>query len=464
MPSLRGTGFNVLTFISPVGMIAVAFAFCLICVVLPPVPYEKYMQEPDFMFLNVNLISFYAATCLCFLGGFFLLGGNSENRSIIKRAAHRLPAASVGRNKLYHLAPLVIVALLNAYSAMMLLKNTPGLINLVLSGSGEAAKQSIDATGGLAGVQPLLIAIIWWAMGKHMTMFPNLKSRPAKLSAFVIGMSIFLAVVIAVVKVARYEIMPLLAGCLIVYLIFSARSGVMSVQRFFGIGVGACIAVALIFMAFSAIRGHTSDFEMQRSLYGYGPTAFNHLVAVLDGRLVFPAAHTGTYTFAWVSNPPFVYQFLNTQEWFGLPDTREVFNGEFEATRAAGLQSAYNWITGPGYYLMDWGDWYYIFMVVLGGISCLLWKLALRGATSGLILYPFMAGTILLWFGFAGFTKQQLATYLMMIGFLVLYDRVFARRRTVMRRVTVEGTPDAILQPGMGGAEPTNGTSDRKSV
>ena len=387
------------------------------------------MHEPDMMFLNLNLISFYAATCLCFLAGFFLLGGNSRNRHLIKAAAAQAAVPVNNRNKLYHLPPLVIVATLNAMSIMMVLKNTPGLINLVLSGSGEAAKQALDATGGLAGVQPLLIAMIWWGMGKHMTTFPNLKTRAARLSAFVIGASIFLAAAIAVIKVARYEVMPLLAGCLIVYLIFSARSGVMSVKRFIGIGVGATIAVTLIFMAFSAIRGHTTDSEMNRSLYGYGPTSFNHLVAVLDGRLVFPEAHTGTYTFAWVSNPPFIYQFVDTQAWFGLPDAHDVFNGEFDATRAAGLQSAYNWITGPGYYLMDWGDWYYVFMVVLGGISCILWKLALRGETAGLILYPFMAGTILLWFGFAGFTKQQLTIYLMMIVFMGFYDRVFARRR-----------------------------------
>jgi len=448
-------------------MTVVAFAFCAVCVLLPPVPYETYMHEPDMMFLNFNLIFFYAATCLCFLAGFFLLGGNSKNRSLIKAAAAHGAVSTQSRNKLYHLAPLVLVALLNAYSILMLLKNTPGLINLVLSGSGEAAKQALDATGGLAGVQPLLIAMIWWAMGKHMTMFPTLKSRPAKLSLFVISASIFLAIVIAVVKVARYEVMPLLAGCLIVYLIFSARSGLMSVKRFFGIAVGAVISVALIFMAFSAIRGHTTDSEMNRSLYGYGPTAFNHLVAVLDGRLVFPEAHTGTYTFAWVSNPPFVYQFLNTQAWFGLPDAREVFNGEFEATRAAGLQSAYNWITGPGYYLMDWGDWYYAFMVVLGGISCILWKLALRGETAGLVLYPFMAGTILLWFGFAGFTKQQLATYLMMIVFLGLYDRVFARRRVFRPSAAVvamnrpERTPESNENIP---AHPvrTNSTRDRR--
>jgi len=434
-----GSGFNVLTLMSPVGAVAFAFAICLLCTVLPPAPYEKYMHEPDLMFGNLNLIGFYAATCLCFLAGFFFLaGGNARNRALVAGAAEAQSRSRRNANKLYHLPPLIIVAALNAFSMLMLLKNTPGLIGLVLSGSGEAAKQSLDATGGLAGVQPLLIAMVWWAMGKHMITFSDLKSEAAKLSAFVIGASILLAVAIAIVKVARYEVMPLLAGCLIVYLIFAARAGHISMARFLTIGIGATIGVTAIFIAFSAIRGHTTDAEMNRSLYGYGPAAFNHLAAVLDGSLIFPEAHTGTYTFSWVSNPPFIYQFLDTQKWFGLPDTRNVFQGEFDATQAAGLANAYNWITAPGYYLMDWGDWYYAFMVLFGGLSGFLWKWALKGATAGLILYPYLIGAILLWFSFPVFTRPQLATYLMMIVFLALYDKVFARRRIRRRLVFSE--------------------------
>lgn len=425
----KGTGFNGYTAMSPVGMVLVAFLLCLASVSVPKDHYELIMNEPNLMSGNWKMVSAYGLACLCFLGGFFLLGGNSQNPRLSEIANARAARTASTQNKLYHIPPLIVVAALNAISMLIILKNTPGLIALVLSGEGEAAKQVIDTTGSLAGVQPLLLAGIWWAMGRHLTIFDDLKTQPAKISALVIAASLFIAVLFSIIKVARYEVIPLLIGSLIVYLVVAIRRKQVNMRQLFVFAGSAAVAVLVIFMAFSMIRGHTSDYQMQKSLYGYGPTAFNHFAAVIDGRLTFPYAGTGTYTFSWLSNPPFIHKIVDFRSMFGLPDATEVFRTEFDASRNAGLARSYNWVTAVGYYYQDWGQGVYLFMAIMGALACILWKQALKGGTAGLVLYPFMASTILLWCGYAGFTKPTLMTYLMAAAGLSLYDLFFARRR-----------------------------------
>lgn len=425
----RGTGFNVFTAVSPVGMVAVAYLICVASVMIPKDAYEAAMHEPNLMAGNGKLLFLYGLSCLSFLAGFFLMGGNARNTALAAHNSQRREKQAAVQNKLYHLPPLVAVAALNLLSMLIILKNTPGLIGLVLSGDGDVAKQVMDTTGGLAGVQPLLIALVWWSMGKHMVVFDNLRSPQARLSALCIAGALLLAVLISIVKVARYEIIPLLVGSLIVYLVMKATSGKINVRRLVTLSAFAAAGMIAIFMAFSLLRGNTSEFEMQRTLYGYGPASFNHLVAVLEGRLVFPYAGTGTYSFAWLSNAPFIYKIVNFQTLLGLPDTTAVFLSEFDATQQAGLARSFNWVTAFGYYYQDWGPWTYLFMAILGALTCVFWKKAIKGETMGLVLYPFAAGSILLWFAFPVFTRPQLATYLMAIVALTVYDALFSQRR-----------------------------------
>jgi oligosaccharide repeat unit polymerase len=419
----RGTGFNILTAISPVGMVAVAFLFLIGSTFVSPESYQVVLKEPNLMHMNWKLIGFISLTCAAFLAGFFLIGGNSGNNRLLRSGS-----ADGNTNKLYHVFPLLVAAALNVYSVMIMMKNTPGLLGYVLSANGNTVKEVIDTSGGLAGAQPLLIAMIWWAMGKHMVVFPNLKTTGAKVSAALIVGGLSLAVLISILKVARYEVIPLLVGSLIVYLVMSARRGTMDAKKLMTIGVACVAGVVAIFIAFSFLRGNTSQ-GVEQNLYGYGPTAVNHLSAVIDGRLRFPYAGTGTYTFEFLSRAPFIYKFINFQALLGLPDPVMVFESEFSATREAGLNASYNWVTAFGYYYMDLGPWYYPFFVLMGALSCVFWKQALKGQTLGLVMYPFMAGTILLWMTSNAFTRAQLMTYMMMVVALIIYDQLFSRRQ-----------------------------------
>jgi hypothetical protein len=428
-------------------MVLFAFVFMTGSTLISPESYQVVLKEPNLMYMNWRLIGFISLTCMAFLTGFFLIGGNAGNNRLL-----RTGTSSQNSNKLYHVFPLLVAAALNVYSAMIMLKNTPGLINLVLSANGNTAKEVIDTTGGLAGAQPLLIAMVWWAMGKHMVAFPNHRTTGAKVSAALIGGSLLVAVLISVLKVARYEVIPLLVGSLIVYLVISARRGTLDVKKLTTIGISSLAAVVAIFIAFSLLRGHNSQ-GVEQNLYGYGPTAVNHLAAVIDGRLHFPYGGSGTYTFEFLSRAPLLYKFINFQELLGLPDPFTVFQSEFDATRQAGLNAAYNWVTAFGYYYMDLGPWYYPFFVLMGAISCIFWKQALKGQTLGLIMYPFMAGTILLWMTSNAFTRGQLMTYMMMVVGLGLYDMLFSSRRrndlqeSVIARGNLQQRPRVAPRP-----------------
>ena len=124
----------------------------------------------------------------------------------------------------YYLYLLLAGVALNLYSLYVLMRNTPGAIDMIFSARAETLKASIDTSGGFTQAQPLLIGLIWLAIGKHMARFADLRSKKAWISLGLITVSVLLSVTLSLVKVARYEIMPLIFGMAIVGAIRNAMA------------------------------------------------------------------------------------------------------------------------------------------------------------------------------------------------------------------------------------------------
>lgn len=440
--------------VSPVGAIVLAYVTYLLCAAIPQNYYVLVLHEQDFMAGSAALFGFYSLACLAFLAGFLIV---DRALAIYRPISAASEPAPVERSRFYYPYFLAAGIALNLYSLAIILRNTPGVFDLITSARGEELKASIDTTGGFTQAQPLLIGMIWLAIGKHMARFPNLRSKKALLSLLLIAVSMMLSIALSIIKLARYEIMPLLFGSAIVAFISLQRAGKL---RLGPLLIKAAIfgaAIGFVFVGFTLLRGARDDSEVSSGIMGYGPAAFNHLAAMLEGRLVFPYRGSGAYVLSFLSFIPFLHSVIDVQAQLHLPDLSLVLSSEFVATKNSGLNGDYIWLTAPGYYYSDLGDAVHLLLAGMGAWSGLLWHQIRRGNAFALVMYPFLLATVMMWFSFSMFTRPQLVTFLAVGAVAWLADRLLAPR-TVAQVVPVSVPAESVMTP-----QPSSSGRSRRS-
>lgn len=387
--------------ISPYALVLLSYVIMLVSISMPADWYEQIVNEKNFMEFDSNTFIFYTLSCAsCSLGLWLWTVWVRPGQ------VSRQPVGSL------YLLILVPIIALNAYSVLVILRNTPGLINLVLSGQGAVAKVTMDTTGALTGAQPLLIGAIFYAVGRHLGKYPRPGMPGAKFSMLMIVLAFFISVAISILKLARYEIMPLVIGIGVVYLTYSVqdgRFGVLGTIRRFSV---YALGILGIFFFFSMLRGFANSDQLLLSLFGYGPASFNHLAILLDGGLNFPFGGTGTYAFTFLDQVPLLHNVIDFGAMFGVADTVQSLRSEFIATQEAGLNASFIWVTAPGYIYSDIGIFVFPYLVGIGALTGLFWRAMERRSAFGLVMYPFAAGTLAFWFSSNGMARPTIITYL----------------------------------------------------
>jgi len=407
---------NLVWLVSPPTIVAVAFLMLVLSICLSPDAYEIAAKEHDYMREDAPLLlKFYGAICLSFLVGYFATV--LASRFVPKLAIFDNPRVSAGKSS--YLIPIFLGILLNLVSLAILIKNSPGVLGLIASGAGQKAKSAIDTTGGLSQAQPMLIGLVWWGMARHMAKFPTKRMPGATLSFIIVFSAFALSCTISLVKLARYELMPLFLGCFTIYILYAAKQGRANLAGLLLKSLGVTVLIVMVFAGMSALRGAKNSSEIVSTIIGYGPAAYNHLAVLLENHLTFPDSGHGLYAFAFTHSIPGLHKFS------GSDDLVSAFKSEFDATRASGLNANYIWVTAPGYYYADLHKAVYPFMAVMGGLSAVFWLEALKGRSLGLVMHPFTMGTILMWFSSGQFTRPDLTTLLGLCLVLTVFSFVF---------------------------------------
>jgi hypothetical protein len=413
--------------ISPIGLSLAAIIPLLISLMIPAAVYRSIVREDDLMQGDLQLIGFYLSCIAAHIVGCL----------VVAKPVRRMQRARAGEYKenawLLIAIPLVVALALDCLSLMLLIGNNPGTAIAVISGNAGSVRNSLDTAGALGGAQPLLAAVVWWATMRYYAMRDSLTRSGRKKIIFLIAACVAAGTLVAIFKVARYELMPLYLG-LIVIKLRQIGSG-KSAWFFIALGLIAVAFIVALFAVFSIIRGQ----DVVVNLIGYGPTSFNHLSALLDGRLQYVS--TGNYTVGFLSELPFLRRFIPSGP---APDSLLLFEKEFQLTKAAGLNGALIWVTSWGYYYVDLGLGVYLFAFVLGVLAQLSWNGFNRLQVFGLTLYPLFAVSIILWITSNFLTRKQTTVIVLAATILWVWEKSIDWRRrgaapvsSVVRRTIV---------------------------
>lgn len=403
--------------LSPVGLALISYSIFVGATVFPPHIYERVMAEPDGMFLNPGSTLFVTLCVLGYMAGVFLMKCTSVGVA-------RCPSTVLLRRTRI-LAPLVVALVLNMASVFLITKHTPDLFTAWL-GNGAAAKQDLNTTNTFSQALPVLYAVCWWAMWR---LFSREQIKGSKSIALRWATSLAFAVAIgtAVIKVARYDLMPMIFGSAFVYLTFKLRDKQMPTLRYCMFVCAITVAVVALFVVFSWLRGSNSQSILLNNVMGYTIASYNRLAGLLAGHVRFPFGGSGTYIFGFLGNFPLLGRWVH----FSMPDPTAVWLSEFSAVSAGGLDGAYIWGSAFGYVYADIGWAAPLYFLAIGALVTWAWRRLQAGRVSGILLYPWLGFSVLFWFGSNIVAYPQLVTLSGLAGVLSIYERLAAKRARI---------------------------------
>lgn len=374
-----------ISLLSPTGLALISYAFFSICIVIPPRVYEAVMSESDRMFLDPAAYLFVTVCVLSFGVGILLTRRLSFDHGLSR------PIRALSRSAI--LLPLIAATSISLLSLSILLQNNP---NLLLGWFIDAAevKRNLDTTGALTQALPLQFALCWWGLWRLMERETAL-GRPDKTLRLILGGALLLAVATAVMKVARYNLMPGLFGVILIYLTFKSKNMRMSAKKILTFLVLALLILLGLFLLFSWLRGSEGQFIIFRNLIGYTAASYNRLPAILNGDIQFPYGGSGTYAFRFLGDTPLLHRWID----LGLPKSVDVWRSEFPAVAKAGLDKRYIWSSAFGYVYSDLGWFTTLYFFFIGAVATPLWRGLIKGRAASILLYPWFAFSILFWFG-----------------------------------------------------------------
>ena len=413
-----------LSLVSPVGLALASYIVFLGAWCFPPDLYTYYINEPDRMYLDWTLLTFYT----CCVGGFLL--GCALHRSIARRTEQLEPKELRGPCPSGYLCIPIILASLACIVFLLKLGAKIDFVAMLAARQGQEIKAAglagelVSGTWSSTGV--FLTGILWWALYRsHQALMPLL-DRLVFVTVFAIGVAVDLAVCIATVD--RTSLMPLVAGLFIVYFfgkLSSASANLKQVLLIFGSGI---VILASLFLGMSVLRGASASRFLITSLMGYSIVSYNRLSSLLSGTMVYAYGGLGTYLFPLAVRNERLNSIIPLRSHFGWPTGEAQFLSEFTSVLSSGLNSAYIWSGAFGYIYSDIGWWTILYLAAIGAMAHYLWTSFRGGNALGIISYLWVASSILFWIGGNVIFQEKLIRYCFIGIALNLYDRRLFRK------------------------------------
>jgi hypothetical protein len=418
---------------SPYGMTASALLLFLVAVTFPPQLYSSYIQEPDLMFFDPASLVFFLLCTLGFVLGLlcidFLVPVHGFTYE--QRETRMSPAWFI-------LLPLIVGITLTVISIVLLLRNNATIVELLFALQGQQLKTvgGIEAENTLVQATPALMGIVWWAIWRKDQLEISGWRR------FVVHLTIVVAtlsmVVWSVLMMTRGELVPILAGIVILTVLRRLMQGKLTTGSILRFAPICAVSIVAVFASFSVLRG-TADLRAGvGEILGYTIASYNRLAAILDGRLRYPFAGKGLYFSGFISFNRTFNGIFHANQLFSWPDFNTVWQSEFGAVDAAGLNGQLILGGTFGYIFSEMGWLSPLLLFVDGLIVGWAWRSLKLGKISGIVLYPWCAYFVLSWFGMNSLFEPTAVVLLLVVIVLGLYESLFVRSlvkgRARMRR------------------------------
>lgn len=372
------------------------------------------------MFGDVVALVFYT---VC-VGSFFLGLLCVEKHNPIRLGQYERSILPRFSPTVFLLLPLSAALALNLVSIYMLITNNPLLLMLLFAGQGSELKEMVETKDTLGSATTMLMGIVWWAWWRYgQFSFSSLAGRI--LVPFVLILSSLSLVASAVLKFGRYELMPVIIGLALVFLLHKIVVYKVTFGWLFRRGLLIVIGVIGIFMLFSLARGEIGLSENVATLLGYSLASYNRLSALLNGSMDYPYAGKGVYLFSFVGDSGMLNKLYPFKSLLNFPDFFNVYLSEFSATWSAGLNGKYMWAGTFGYVFAELGWFSPVYVVILGVLYGLVWRAFKMERAFGLVLYPWFAFNILFWVGSNMLLDSRIVALLITALVLGTYEKIF---------------------------------------
>jgi hypothetical protein len=421
---VRTSGIILRNLVSPYGLTAASICLFLIAYFMPPSLYSRYVSEPDYLFLDPTSLLFFLLCTLGFLAGLQIIdyGCRFPDAVSLKRKVRISPTCFI-------LLPLVIGMLFCLYATYCLLRDNRQIVALLLALEASGLKEEgMEINGPISQATPLLMGLVWWALARKSELSLPRSSR--RFVAFCIAFAFVLLLLSTTLMVARSVLMPVLAGVVIVVVATKLRNGHLTSAFAFKSIVGLLVAAVVLFLGISVLRGLDNFDAVFSDISGYSIASYNRLAAMLAGNLRYPYAGRGLYISAFASFNRTFNQIFHLNQLLDWPDFASVWNSEFGAVSAAGLDGRLIWSGSFGYIYSDLGWFSPLLLLVYGLVTGWAWKQMKRGTVGGIVLYPWCAYCILFWFGTNFLLDPKAVDLLALFAILALYESCLSTART----------------------------------
>ena len=411
---------------SPYGMTGAALLLFLVAVMFPAALYSSYIQEPDLMFFDPASLVFFLMCTLGFLLGLLLVDFAFPVRDFRyeKRETRFSPM-------LFILLPLIAGTALTIFSIILLLRDNATILELVLALEGEQIKSGggIEAHGTLVQATPALMGVVWWAVWRK----DQLNFRGWR--RFAVHLNIALATLAmtawSVLMMTRGQLLPILGGIAILIILRRLIEGKLTPFSILKFAAICTISIVAFFAIFSVLRGTADPTLILTNIVGYTIGSYNRLAAILDGRLRYPFAGRGIYLSSFLSFNKTFNGIFHLNQIFSWPDFNTVWQSEFRAADAAGLDGRLI-LGGTFGYIFSEVGWLSPFLLVIDGLLVgWAWRSLKLGKTAGIVLYPWCANFVLLWFATNSLFDPTAVILVLVAIVLSIYESLFVRLRSV---------------------------------
>lgn len=403
--------------VSPYGLALFSYAFFWLACLIPPSTYRHYMMEPDLMFLDPATILLYTTCVISFIAGVWLIGWMFPT-SIIEHKYRTVISPTA-----FLALPLLIGIAAAASAVVYLITHYPVILLGLLTQQGGDIKDTVAfQLGGMFTLLPLLlIGLTWWAYNRHFDVEMHRWGR--RLIVLCLWISILIMIVLSVVTLSRNMLILGICGLGILYVLQKAANHQLNRRLALRVGISSMVIVAVLFFAFSFLRGIGNWNEQINTFLGYTVASYNRLAAIVNGSLHYPFSGRGIYLSDIVAHS----RFLMLSQVMNTPNTLAVWGSEFAAVSQAGLDGRLIWSGAFGYIFSELGWFSFIFLFGYGVLYGFVWNWAKRGMILGVVLYPCFGFSVLFWFGSNYLLGRPLEMFLVVALVLAIYERIFLR-------------------------------------
>ncbi len=404
--------------LSPYGLALVSFTFFSLVWLIPPSLYTKYLEERDLLFLDPASMLLYISCA-----GSFMIGVGIVDIFLPSSFAPLSRINTRISGTAFLLVPITVGAVFTLASIRLLLQGNPALVALIMLQQGAQIKDTLDVRQPLGLSSIWLLGICWWAMWRyHQIGFQRRWLRWTVILSIALG--ILLVMVSASLKLSRGELIPVITGCALIYLVQRLAARRLSARSVGSIAVGISVGIVSLFSLVSLARGSDDAGSFLSALLGYTASSYNRLAAVVNGRLHYPYTGSGLYVSPFVSFNTSLNNLLPISELMHWPSYLDMWDSQFAATGQAGLDGSRIWSGAFGYIFADLGWFAPVLVFAYGLIYGWVWRSLKLGRISGIILYPWCGFCVLFWFGANSLLATELVVFLLLALVLSGYERL----------------------------------------